>query len=184
MKRYQDIDELLKAGIDIYTTLDIQHIESIQDTVSAVMGHAESERIPDSVFDQAARVEFVDIEPETLQARLLQQKKTELLSAYSLSQLSALRGIGLRRCADRAALYTSGTSSRAGYRTHEHILACLSSAPSNAKIIRTARPDGRSLPVRLYGTVCGDRNLPADDIAGQGTPGAPTSIWPRAGGHY
>lgn len=138
MKRYQDIDELLKAGIDVYTTLDTQHIESIQDTVSAVMGHAESERIPDSVFDQAARVEFVDIEPETLQARLLQQKKTELLSAYSLSQLSALREIGLRRCADRAALYTSGTSSRAGYRTHENILACLSSAPSNAKIIRTA----------------------------------------------
>ena len=138
MKRYQDIDELLKAGIDVYTTLDIQHIESIQDTVSAVVGHAEAERIPDSVFDQAARVEFVDIEPETLQARLLQQKKAELLAAYSLSQLSALREIGLRRCADRAALYTGGTSSRAGYRTHEHILACLSSAPSNAKIIRTA----------------------------------------------
>ena len=138
MKRYQDIDELLKAGMDVYTTLDIQHIESIQDTVSAVVGHTEAERIPDSVFDQAARVEFVDIEPETLQARLFQQKKTELLSAYSLSQLSALREIGLRRCADRAARYTSESQGRTGYRTHEHILVCLSSAPSNAKIIRTA----------------------------------------------
>lgn len=136
----------------------------------------------DSVFDQAARVEFVDIEPETLQARLLQQKKTELLSAYSLSQLSALREIGLRRCADRAALYTSGTSSRAGYRTHENILACLSSAPSNAKIIRTAARMARSLPVRLYGTVCGDRNLPADDIAGPRNACAPTSIWPSSWG--
>ena len=138
LKRYQDIDELLKAGIDVYTTLDIQHIESIQDTVSAVVGRTETERIPDSVFDLAARVEFVDIEPETLQARLFQQKKTELLAAYSLSQLSALREIGLRRCADRAARYTGEPRGRALYRTHEHILVCLSSAPSNAKIIRTA----------------------------------------------
>ena len=138
IKRYQDISELLKAGVDIYTTLDIQHIESIQDTVSTILGGAISERIPDSVFDQAARVEFVDIEPECLQRRLIQEKKTQLLAAYSLPQLSALREIGLRRCADRAALYTQGVQSRMEYRTKEHILVCLSSAPSNEKIIRTA----------------------------------------------
>lgn len=138
LKRYQDIDELLKAGIDVYTTLDIQHIESIQDTISAIFGDAISERIPDSVFDRAARVEFVDIEPEMLRERLLRQKKMELLSAYSLTQLSALREIALRRCADRAGLYTQGVQSHMGYRTREHILVCLSPSPSNAKIIRTA----------------------------------------------
>ena len=138
MKRYQDIEELLKAGVDVYTTLNIQHIESIQDSISSILGHSESERIPDRVFDQATQVEFVDIEPERLQQRLLQQKKGSLLSDCTLSQLSALREIGLRRCADRAALYTQGSQRRMEYRTREHILVCLSSAPSNEKIIRTA----------------------------------------------
>lgn len=137
-KRYQDIEELLKAGVDVYTTLDIQHIESIQDTIFSILGYSESKRIPDHVFDQAAQVEFVDIEPQRLQQRLLEQTKGALLSNCSLSQLSALRETGLRRCADRAALYTHGIHNRAEYRTHEHILVCLSAAPSNEKIIRTA----------------------------------------------
>src|SRR5699024_5980624 len=124
-KRYQDIEELLQAGVDVYTTLDVQHIESIQDTVSSILGTAMSERIPDRVFDRAARVEFIDIEPERLQQRLLQQKKGELLSDYSLLQLHALREVGLRRCADRAALHTQEPRSKAEYHTHEHILVCL-----------------------------------------------------------
>ncbi len=138
MKRYQDIEELLKAGVDVYTTLNIQHIESIQDTVFSILGSSAAERIPDRVFDQAARVEVVDIEPERLQQRLLEQKKGELLSGCTLSQLSALREMGLRRCADRAALYTQGPQRKMEYRTREHILVCLSAAPSNEKIIRTA----------------------------------------------
>lgn len=138
MRRYQDIEELLKAGVDVYTTLNIQHIESIQDTVFSILGSSVSERIPDRVFDQAAQVEFIDIEPERLQRRLLQQKKGELLSDHTLSQLSALREIGLRRCADWAALYTQSSHRRIEYRTREHILVCLSAAPSNEKIIRTA----------------------------------------------
>ena len=139
MKRYQDIEELLKAGVDVYTTLNVQHIESIQDTVYSILGSSLSERIPDRVFDQAAHVEFIDIEPERLQQRLLEQKKGELLSNGTLSQLSALREIGLRRCADRAALYNAqGLQDKSEYRTREHILACLSSSPSNEKIIRTA----------------------------------------------
>lgn len=137
-KRYQDIEELLKAGVDVYTTLNIQHIESIQDTVSSILGASAMERIPDRVFDQAAQVEFIDIEPERLQQRLLQQKKGELLSGCTLSQLSALREIGLRRCADRAALHTRSFQRKTEYRTREHILVCLSPAPSNEKIIRTA----------------------------------------------
>ncbi|MBM6926101.1 DUF4118 domain-containing protein [Pseudoflavonifractor phocaeensis] len=138
MKRYQDIEELLKAGVDVYTTLNVQHIESIQDAIYSILGSSASERIPDRVFDQATQVEYIDIEPERLQQRLLQQKKGELLSGCTLSQLSALREIGLRRCADRAASYSQGPQSRMEYRTREHILACLSSAPSNEKIIRTA----------------------------------------------
>ena len=137
MKRYQDIEELRKAGIDVYTTLDIHHIESIQDTVFSILGTSVPERIPDRVFDQADQVEFIDLEPQRLRQRLMDGQKEELLEGCSLSQLSALREVGLRRCADRAALYTQ-EKMQTEYRTHEHILVCLSSAPSNEKIIRTA----------------------------------------------
>ena len=92
-KRCQDIEELLQAGIDIYTTLDVQHIESIQDTVSEILGAPAEERIPDRVFDQAARVEFVDCEPEDLRERLIRQDRTDLLSEYSQPKLSALREV-------------------------------------------------------------------------------------------
>lgn len=137
MKRYQDIEELRKAGIDVYTTLDIYHIESIQDTVFSILGASVPERIPDRVFDQADQVEFIDLEPQRLRQRLMDGHKEALLEGCSLSQLSALREVGLRRCADRAALYTH-EKMQTEYRTHEHILVCLSSAPSNEKIIRTA----------------------------------------------
>ena len=137
MKRYQDIEELRKAGIDVYTTLDIYHIESIQDTVFSILGTSVPERIPDRVFDQADQVEFIDLEPQRLRQRLMDGHKEALLEGCSLSQLSALREVGLRRCADRAALYTH-EKMQTEYRTHEHILVCLSSAPSNEKIIRTA----------------------------------------------
>ena len=137
MKRYQDIEELRKAGIDVYTTLDIYHIESIQDTVFSILGTSVPERIPDRVFDQADQVQFIDLEPQRLRQRLMDGQKETLLEGCSLSQLSALREVGLRRCADRAALYTH-EKMQTEYRTHEHILVCLSSAPSNEKIIRTA----------------------------------------------
>lgn len=137
MKRYQDIEELRKAGIDVYTTLDIYHIESIQDTVFSILGTSVPERIPDRVFDQADQVEFIDLEPQRLRQRLMDGHKETRLEGCSLSQLSALREVGLRRCADRAALYTH-EKMQTEYRTHEHILVCLSSAPSNEKIIRTA----------------------------------------------
>ena len=68
--RYQDVQELLKAGIDVYTTVNVQHIESLNDTVAAITGVLVRERIPDSVFDDADQVELVDIEPADLIDRL------------------------------------------------------------------------------------------------------------------
>ncbi len=134
MRRYQDIEELLKSGMDVYTTLDIQQIESLQDTVDGILGQPGPERIPDRVFDRAGRVEFVDIEPDQLSQRWADQDRR---LPVTLSQLSALREMGLRRCADRAGMYREGEKS-GEYRTREHILVCLSSAPSNGTIIRTA----------------------------------------------
>lgn len=69
-KRYQDIQELLNTGIDVYTTVNVQHIESLNDTVASITGILVRERIPDSTFDQADQVELVDIEPAELLERL------------------------------------------------------------------------------------------------------------------
>ena len=146
-KRYQDIEELLNAGIDVYTTVNVQDIESLNDTVASITGMMVHERIPDSVFDYASQVELVDLEPQELMERLQaghasgstqDERDTEKL--YTVEDLTALREISLRRCADRVNLLTetSRIKNHSDYHTDEHILVCLSSSPSNAKIIRTA----------------------------------------------
>lgn len=142
-RRYQDVQELLTAGIDVWTTVNVQHIESLNDTVASITGVLVRERIPDSVFDQADQVELVDIEPRDLLERLNggKTRREETLRPevrfFNLENLTALREIALRRCADRVNLRNRHTGS-AGRRTDEHILVCLSSSPSNARIIRTA----------------------------------------------
>lgn len=144
-KRYQDVEELLQAGINVYTTVNVQHLESLNDLVSSITGIAVNERIPDHVFDRANQVELVDIEPDELVKRLQagkvyreRQAKQALQNFFTTENLAALREIAMRRTADqlnRTALQAGkGKSAKAG----EHILICLSSAPSNAKVIRTA----------------------------------------------
>ena len=144
-KRYQDVEELLQAGINVYTTVNVQHLESLNDLVSSITGIAVNERIPDHVFDRANQVELVDIEPDELVKRLQmgkvyreRQAKQALQHFFTTENLAALREIAMRRTADqlnRAALQEGKEkSAKAG----EHILICLSSAPSNAKVIRTA----------------------------------------------
>lgn len=146
-KRYQDVQELLKAGIDVYTTVNVQHLESLNDTVASITGVMVRERIPDVVFDQADQVELVDIEPKDLLDRLAggqiygqEQAARAASNFFTLENLTALREISLRRCADRVNLRTESAriQSRSDYHTDEHILVCLSSSPSNGKIIRAA----------------------------------------------
>ena len=143
-KRYQDILELLQAGIDVYTTVNVQHIESLNDQVSSITGISVRERIPDSVFDGADQVEIVDIEPQELLDRLKlgkiyrqTQAQRAMLNFFTVPNLTALREIALRRCADRVGSIGEQSGNQELH-TEEHILVCLSSSPSNARIIRTA----------------------------------------------
>lgn len=144
-KRYQDIEELLHAGIDVYTTVNVQHLESLNDLVASITNVAVSERIPDYVFDSAEQVELVDIEPDDLIVRLQSGKvyqKTQASRAlnhfFTKDNLAALREIALRRTADRLSRKAQKTGNERTSKAGEHILICLSSAPSNAKVIRTA----------------------------------------------
>lgn len=144
-KRYQDVEELLQAGINVYTTVNVQHLESLNDLVTSITGVVVNERIPDHVFDRANQVELVDIAPADLERRLEEgkiyrqrQAKQALENFFTAENLTALREIAMRRTADQlnrtAVQEKKGKAARAG----DHILICLSSAPSNAKVIRTA----------------------------------------------
>ena len=137
-KRYQDIAELLRAGIDVYSTMDVQQLESLSDVVSSITGFSAPERVPDQVFDSADQVEIVDLEPSDLLARLragtIGGGEGHLLTEQTLA---ALRELSLRRTADRLERKPSG-GDRYPPRAREHILICLSGSPSNEKVIRTA----------------------------------------------
>ncbi len=141
-RRYQDIRELLKAGISVYTTVSAQNIESLNDIVTAITRVPVKERIPDSVFDSADQVELVDLEPRELLERFkngaMAEKEGEHppeTAYFTVANLTALREVALRRCADRINMLTRGAG--AGH-ADEHVLVCLSASPSNAKIVRTA----------------------------------------------
>lgn len=147
-KRYQDIEEILRNGIDVYTTVNVQHIESLNDIVESITYIGVRETIPDSFFDSATQVKLVDIEPEELIERLRQgkiykrnQTKRALNNFFTCENLASLREIALRRTADRVnkilekdKIYLKNKE----FFTEEHILICLGSSPSNKKVIRTA----------------------------------------------
>ena len=144
-KRYQDVEELLQAGINVYTTVNVQHLESLNDLVSSITGIAVHERIPDRIFDRANQVELVDIEPDELVKRLQagkvyreRQAKQALQNFFTSENLAALREIAMRRTADQLNRTAVQEGKEKSAKAGEHILICLSSSPSNAKVIRTA----------------------------------------------
>lgn len=147
IKRYQDIEEILGNGIDVYTTVNVQHIESLCDIVASITGILVRERIPDKVFDSADQVRLVDIEPKDLLERLKEGKVYKTKQAqkamdnfFTEEKLTALREIALRRTADRVNKASEKKKRMSGgeYYTEENILVGVSSSPSNPKIIRAA----------------------------------------------
>ena len=146
-KRYQDVEELLRAGIDVYTTVNVQHIESLNDMVASITGVVVSERIPDRIFDDADQVELVDIEPadllERLQAGLVYREAQAERAQdhfFTVENLTALREIALRKCADRMGHLADAARvmGNRDYYTSERILVCVSPAPTNPRIVRAA----------------------------------------------
>ncbi|MDO4271093.1 MAG: sensor histidine kinase KdpD, partial [Eubacteriales bacterium] len=123
---------------------NVQHLESLNDVVASITGVTVTERIPDSVFDSADQVEVVDLEPTDLLERLREgkiyrqeQAAQALGHFFTEKNLAALREIALRRTADRLER-RPGTANSQKAKASEHIMICLSGAPSNAKVIRTA----------------------------------------------
>ncbi|MFR3063004.1 MAG: DUF4118 domain-containing protein [Holdemanella porci] len=141
-KRYSDIEELLRAGIDVYTTVNVQHIESLHDVVESITKVKVNERVPDYIFNDADDVKLIDVDINDLIERLKQgkiysktQAKRALENFFIKDNLIALREISLRKCADRINLYAKDENKQF---LKEKILVCLGTSPTNQKVIRTA----------------------------------------------
>ncbi len=160
-KRWQDVKELLDAGIDVFSTVNVQHLESLNDVVSGITGIEVRERLPDPVFDQADEVVLVDLPPDDLRQRLQEGKvylgdQAERAIAHFFRQgnLIALRELALRRTADRVDQQMRAWRDIRGeekvWHTRDAILLCLGDGSGNEKLVRTAARLAAKLGSRWY----------------------------------
>ena len=149
-KRYQDVEELLDAGIDVYTTLNVQHIESLNDVVAQITGIVVRETVPDRVIDEASEIEVVDLTPSELLQRLREGKVyVPDMAARAIEQffnegnLYALRELTLRRAAERIdeqmLAYMQTRAIPGPWAAGEHILVAIGSGPLSERLVRTTR---------------------------------------------
>src|SRR4029077_17140953 len=157
-KRYLDVDELLDHGIDVYTTVNIQHIESLNDVVAQITRVRVRETVPDSVFDRADAVELVDLTPGDLIERLKEgkvyipeQAERALEHFFSPANLTALRELALRRTAERVDEQLlnemQAHAIQGPWAAGERIAVCVSEDPRAAGLVRYAK----RLADRLHG---------------------------------
>ncbi len=167
-KRYQDIEELLNAGINVYTTLNVQHIESLNDVVENITKISVKETIPDYVFDQADLVRLIDIVPEELLHRFEEGKVYRALQAatamqnfFSKENLRLLREIALRKVAER--IGNENLNEYSHEKTiNQRFMVCISPSPSSAKCIRWAARTAEAFHAPwtvLYVETLNNRNL-------------------------
>jgi two-component system sensor histidine kinase KdpD len=160
-KRYQDVEELLAAGIDVYTTLNIQHLESLNDIVAQITGIVVRETIPDRVLDEASEIEVVDLPPGELQQRLKEGKvyvpeqvAHAIQRFFRQGNLTALREIALRRAAERVddqMLAYMQTRAIAGpWPARERLLVLVSPGTRSERMVRTARRLADELDAEWY----------------------------------
>ena len=146
-KRWQDVEELLDAGVDVWSTLNVQHLESLNDIVSGITGIRVLETVPDRVFDSADEVVVVDLPPDELLARLRagkvylpQQAVRAAANFFRKGNLLALRELALRRTADRVddemQAYRRTRSISPVWTNREALLACVSGSGGGEKIVR------------------------------------------------
>ncbi len=146
-KRYQDIEELLNAGIDVYTTVNVQHMESLNDVVEGITKVHVQETVPDFLFDRAEKLKLIDIEPDELLRRFEDGKiyrperaETAMRNFFTLENLKLLREIAMRRAADRISSDNQSERGVLHKMASTKLLAAIGPSPTSEKCIRwTAR---------------------------------------------
>ncbi len=144
-KRYQDIEELLNAGIDVYTTVNVQHMESLNDVVKDITKVDVKETVPDYIFDHADQIKLIDIEPDDLLHRLEEGKiyrqeraQTALRNFFTKENLRLLREIALRKAADRISHANQSERRLSEKMANIKLLVCIGPSPTSARCIRWA----------------------------------------------
>lgn len=149
-KRYQDVEELLAAGIDVLTTVNVQHLESLNDIVARITRIRVRETVPDRVLDEAAEIELVDITPAELTQRLQEgkvyipeQAERAVEHFFKPGNLTALRELALRRTAERVDAqmrsYMRAHAIEGPWPAGERMLVCIDEQPGAAALVRTAK---------------------------------------------
>lgn len=149
-KRWQDVLEVLDAGIPVHTTLNVQHIESLNDVIAQITGVVVRETVPDAMLERADEVELVDISPEDLLSRLREgkvylgeQAARAVQHFFHRGNLLALRELALRRTAERVnrdvLAFREEHGVESTWPTADKILVCIGPAPASARLVRSAR---------------------------------------------
>jgi two-component system, OmpR family, sensor histidine kinase KdpD len=153
VKRWQDVMELLEAGIDVYTTINVQHVETLNDLVAQLSGVRVRETVPDTVFDQADEVELVDLPPDDLLHRLAEGKvylpdraSEAMRNFFQKGNLVSLRELALRRMAERVNVQAEAYRHEGTLRpTADRLLVCVGPSPFSTRLIRSAARMAASL---------------------------------------
>jgi two-component system sensor histidine kinase KdpD len=162
LKRWQDVEELLASGIDVFTTLNVQHLESLNDVVAQITGVVVRETVPDAVFDKAYEVRVVDLPVDQLLERLregkvylTQQATRAAENFFKEGNLIALRELALRRTAERVDAMMLGYKAAHGieqsWHAGERVLVCISPSPHSARLVRNARRMATTIHAELVG---------------------------------
>lgn len=171
-KRYQDIEELLNAGIDVYTTVNVQHIESLNNVVQDITRINIAETVPDYIFDEADWIQLIDIEPDELLQRFREGKiyrmdraQTAMQNFFTRENLRLLREIAMRKATDRISSDNQSEKLLSEKMANTKLLVCMSESPASAKCIRwTARAaDAFKAPWAAIYVENGDSNYLSDE---------------------
>ena len=161
-KRYQDVEEILKAGIDVFSTLNIQHIESLNDLVARITGVVVRERVPDRVLEAADEIVVVDVTPETLEERLLEGKiyapekiEQSLENFFQRRHLIALRELALREVADNVE-DDAATLKGQSCNIHERVWVCISTYPNSLQLLRRGARIASYMNAQFYAVFVND----------------------------
>jgi len=157
-KRYEDVEIVLAAGIDVYSTMNVQHLESLNDLVARITGVVVRERVPDRILDEADEVVLVDVTPETLQERLLEGKiyapekiQQSLDNFFQRRNLIALRELALREVADNVEEDAIATTPNGQFcNIHERVLVCVSTYPNSLQLLRRGARLANYMNAPLY----------------------------------
>jgi len=178
-KRWQDVDELLGAGIDVMSTMNVQHVESLNDVIAKVTGVVVQETVPDSVLEQAHAIKLVDLPPDDLLERLRDgkvyvpaQAERAIQNFFRKGNLIALRELALRQTAERVDAQMQAYRREQGieqtWAVAEQIIVAVSPSPYSARLVRAARRMAAALHARWFAVYVepqSGRALPAADAA-------------------